>query len=324
MTAAALETSATPPITFVPGDQGKFGRGLVHFRHGFNETGLFGDEQLADLIDGYPREYYMITTMTEAGGKAVWRNGDFDRASGKEVLAAIREGRLWLCLRRLDLIAPAYQQLVDNAFQQAELLDPMLKTSQHKSSLLISSPGARVLYHADIPMVALWHIRGRKRLWLYDAENPRHLPDTVLEGVILRETEEEIPYDPAWDAEAKAIDLEPGWAASWPQNAPHRVDNLDGLNVSITTDYFTPEARRKYGVYFANGMLRRRFGIAPRSTRSDGIGALAKCATALAMKKAGLHRQNEREMIKSFVLDRARPGHIVELPPAEQGPIMQA
>ena len=122
-------------------------------------------------------------------------------------------------------------------------------------------------------MVALWRIRGPKRVWLYDAHDKRHLLDEVLERVVLRETEEDIPYDPAWDGDARAIDLEPGWALSWPQNAPHRVDNIDGLNVSITTDYFIPAATRKYGVYFANGMLRRRFGLRPASTRSSGPGA---------------------------------------------------
>ena len=316
--------SSAPAVAFQPGQEKDFGTGLVHFQHGFNESGLFTDDKLAELINRYPREYYMITTMTGEGAASEWRNGDFDGVSGETVLEAIRAGRLWLCLRRLDIVAPEYEEMVNAGFDEAERLNPALRTHQRKSSMLISSPGARVLYHADIPMVALWHVRGRKRLWLYDADNATHLPDEVLEGVILRETEEEIPYDVAWDRDAKVIDLEPGWAVSWPQNAPHRVDNLDGLNVSITTDYFTPAARRKYGVYFANGMMRRRFGLAPRSNRAAGLGAVAKCGAALAMKKLGLHRVNEREMIKSFSLDASKPGHIIDLAPTERTPILQA
>ena len=186
-----------------------------------------------------------------------------------------------------------------------------------------SSPGAWVHYHADIPMVALWRIRGPKRVWLYDAHDKRHLLDEVLERVVLRETEEDIPYDPAWDGDARAIDLEPGWALSWPQNAPHRVDNIDGLNVSITTDYFIPAATRKYGVYFANGRLRRRFGLHPSSTRNSGPGALAKCAMALAMKKFGMRRQNERQMMEEFRLDAATPGALIDVPADQQRPIEQ-
>ena len=301
-----------------------FGRDLVHYKHNFQESGLFSDDALASLIEDYPREYYMITTMNEQGGRRVWRNGDFNGASGKQVLEAILAGRLWLCLRRLDVVAPEYEALVKGGFKAVEADDADLATSRHKSSMLISSPGARVHYHADIPMVALWHIRGKKRVWLYDADDAEQLPDETLEGVILRETEEEIPYDPAWDKSATCIDLNPGWALSWPQNAPHRVDNLDGLNVSITTDYFTPRAQRKYGVYYYNGMMRRRFGMKPRSTSTEGLGAMSKCASSLMMKKIGMAKNSERDMIKTFHLDGDRPGHIIDLPEEQHAAIHQA
>ena len=301
-----------------------FGEDLVQFQHNFADTGLFTDDALAELIDRYPREYYMITTTNEKGGQVEWKNGDFNGADGAFVLEAIREGRLWLCLRRLDLIAPEYEALVTGAFGEVNGQNPAFQPSQITSSLLISSPGAKVLYHADIPMVALWHVRGRKRFWLYDAENRTHLPDESLEGIVLRETEEEIAYETSWDKDAQIIDLEPGDAVSWPQNAPHRVDNLDGINVSITTDYFTPAAKRKYGVYFCNGIMRRKFGWAPSSTSTSGPVALAKCAAALAMKKAGLHKQVERDMIQSFVLDKTTAGGTVDLAPADWWPILQA
>ena len=165
---------------------------------------------------------------------------------------------------------------------------------------------------------------GASRFWLYDADNQRHLPDEVLEGVVLRESEEEIAYDAAWDADAQIIDLNPGDAVSWPQNAPHRVDNLDGLNVSITTDYFTPQAQRKYGVYFSNGLFRRLLGMRPGSTATEGPVALAKCAAAFAMKKLGLNRAKERDMLQSFLLDPKRPGGTVHLARKDWRPIFQA
>ena len=311
-------------IEFRPGERSAFGSGFAHFQHKFDQSGLFTDEKLAALIDRYPREYYMLTTMTRVGDKPVWRNGDFNGATGHEVLEAIRNGRLWLCLRRLDIVAPEIAELVDQGFEDIEAQSPALKTSRRVSSLLISSPEARVLYHADIPMVSLWHIRGRKRVWLYDADNADHLPDRVLEGIVLRETEEEIPYDPNWDTQAMTVDLEPGWAVSWAQNAPHRIDNLDSMNVSVTTDYYTPQAQRKYGVYFANGIVRRWLGLSPRSSSANGLGATIKCAAALIIKKLGLQRHSEREMIMSFKLDPANPGQLIDIAPAEQVPIVQA
>ncbi len=44
------------------------------------------------------------------------------------------------------------------------------------------------------------------------ALRPKALPDEALEGIMLRETQEEIHYDPSWDANAIPIDLEPGTA----------------------------------------------------------------------------------------------------------------
>lgn len=313
-----------PSLNFERGQDTAFGNGLAHFQHSFSESHLFTDEKLAELIESYPRHYYLISTMSGSEDRDQWQYGDLNGVSGDFVLKAIRNGRLWLCLRRLDLVAPEYEELIDAVFSEAEARNPELHTSRRTSSLLISSPGARVLYHSDIPMVALWHVRGRKRIWLYDAENPAHLPDDVLEGVMLRETEEEIPYDPTWDTDATMIDLEPGWALSWPQNAPHRVDNLDGLNVSITTDFYTPKAQRKYGVYYANGFIRRRLGLCPRSTRTSGFGAFAKCVTALTIKRTGLQCVPEREMLQSFLLDRNEPGALIDLGPHRLQPILQA
>lgn len=300
-----------------------FGHELSQFQHNFAESGLFTDEKLAELIERYPREYYMINTMTAQGDKPEWRSGEINNISGEKVLQALTDGRIWLALRRFDVVCPEYDELVHQAFADMEALQPGLKTFKHNSSMLISSPGARVLYHADIPYVCLFHVRGRKKLWLYDADNKTHLPDRTLEGVVLRETEEEISYDEAWDKDAREVVLEPGDALSWQLNAPHRVDNLDGLNVSITTDYFTPYAKKKYGVYYTNGVMRRKYGITPKSTAVDGLGAYAKCAAALALKKSGLMKANERQMISTFVLDPDNIGQIIDIPDEERSIIEQ-
>lgn len=300
-----------------------FGKSTSVFNHNFAASGLFTDEKLAELIERYPREYYMLNTMTAQGDKPEWRSGEINNVAGDKVLQALTEGRIWLALRRFDVVCPEYDELVHDAFSDMEKLQPGLKTFKHNSSMLISSPGARVLYHADIPFVCLFHVRGRKKLWLYDADNKEHLPDRTLEGVILRETEEEVGYDEAWDKDAAQIVLEPGTALSWQLNAPHRVDNLDGLNVSITTDYFTPYAQKKYGVYYANGVMRRKFGVEPKSTDVQGLGAYAKCAAALAFKKSGMMKSTERKMISTFTLDPHNIGNIIDIPDSERTQIVQ-
>ncbi len=68
-------------LALKPGQEAKFGKDLVHFRHDFIRSGLFGDDRLAELVDRYSCEYYMIATMHGTGECPEWRNGDFNGAS---------------------------------------------------------------------------------------------------------------------------------------------------------------------------------------------------------------------------------------------------
>jgi len=47
----------------------------------------------------------------------------------------------------------------------------------------------------------------------------------------------------------------------WPLNCPHRVENEDCLNISVTTEHWTTDLRKQYAVNYANGILRRKFGF---------------------------------------------------------------
>ena len=116
--------------------------------------------------------------------------------------------------------------------------------------LLISSPKAQVLYHFDSPLVMLWQLRGRKRVWVYPPEAP-YLQREQVEALVTGRSTEQIPYDPAWDRAAQVFELEPGMMVSWPQNAPHRVENGDMLNLSLSIEFMTPEALLHANVAYA-------------------------------------------------------------------------
>ncbi len=305
-------------------EQGQdYGTGLVKFNHLLKETGLFDDDKLAELIDKTPREFYMITHMNVEGKKMIWRNGDFNGLSGKEVIEAIKHGQLWLCLRGIETFSPEHHEVMEQAFGEVANVTPHVKTDRSQTHILISSPNASVLYHTDIPIIHHWHVRGKKRFYLWDEKDKTVLPDETLEAVILRETEEEIHYEKNWDEFASIIDLEPGISCTWPQNGPHKVDNLDGLNVSVVAEYFTPQAKRKYGVYYANGFMRRYLGMNPSSTSTEGPAAYAKCALALLLKKIKFAQAKEREMMLSFLLDPKKIGGIINLKQSEHKPITQ-
>ncbi len=83
--------------------------------------------------------------------------------------------------------------------------------------------------------------------------------------------DEEIPYSPDFDEHAAVFDLKPGEVVSRPPNAPHRVENLDTLNVSLSTGFVTEAADRRYLVYAAKHLFRRQFGLPTTSTRETGL-----------------------------------------------------
>jgi len=284
-------------------DADLFSKGTVSAKHRFLESGLFEDDALATLIEEYPADCMSIhTTTPDPDGVETWRHGSMGGRTGAEVLEAVRHGQLWINLQHMEDVAPRYHNLVARSFDEVTKLNPKFKHMRHNTGLLISSPRSRVLYHSDISPVILCHVRGRKRLWLYpDTED--FISQKSREQVVLKETEEEIPYTEDYDRHAQVFDLMPGDLLSWKMQAPHRVDNLDGLNVSITTAYYTPEAMKQYGVIYANGAMRRLFGMDPKSIETKGIAALAKCAFAVVIRKSGLLEGNQRVFKTTFEVD---------------------
>src|SRR5690606_30490170 len=104
---------------------------------------------------------------------------------------------------------------------------PGFKPAQINGQLILSAPNAKVPFHADAPGVVLFHMRGRKRIWIYPADEA-HMPQQLMEDIVLKQQTEDLPYRRDMDAAAQIVDLEPGMAATWPLHAPHRVENVEG------------------------------------------------------------------------------------------------
>jgi hypothetical protein len=178
------------------------------------------------------------------------------------------------------------------------------------ATLLISSPQAIVYYHFDASHQALWHIKGAKRIWLYPACDARFAPAEIMEDIFAGayDYDEELPYSSEFDSHAQVFDLRSGDVVSWPQNAPHRIENLGTVNVSLSTGFVTAAAERRSLIYSANRLLRRRFGVRVRSTRESGPVASAKCIVYRAFRRAGVMRQSvDRAYPKALAVDWEAP-----------------
>jgi hypothetical protein len=186
----------------------------------------------------------------------------------------------------------------------------------HQAGILISSPDAQVYYHADLPGQGLIQIAGRKRVYVYPNTAPFIRPQH-LEDIALFDVEVDLPYAPWYDGHAQVFDLEPGQMLNWPLNAPHRVENLGTVNISMTVSYGNDDIRRAQIVHLANGLLRHRFGYTPKTRNLRGPSFFAKkVLQKLVRDSKWVKRERNARRAIDFRLDATEPGKIVDLPKA--------
>jgi len=266
-------------------DARDFGRRPLMLRHTLADSPLFGDDALAELIETTPRERFHVNAMPrDARDPSEWREGDMAGVSGRDVLAAVARGAIWVHLQRVQEAARPYRDALDAMFDELERRIPGFRAYRRSMSVLVSSPGMNVAPHADVPGQSLWQARGGKRVWIYPARPP-FLPQRTIENIVLkRAADTSVPYEASFDAAAEIFDLGPGDGATWPRNCPHRVVNEDCVNVSFTTEHWTDELRAGYAVDYANGLLRPFFGGRDLSRDRNGPAFWAKFALAGAHK----------------------------------------
>jgi hypothetical protein len=297
--------------TIAPRDIQLWGNHTVKLRHNLAQRDdLFSDESLARLVETIDPKFMDITTMGE--DVSTW--GHVDRAGqpGSKVLDAVRGGRVWINLGAIEKADPRFADLLDQMYGELEGTMPDFKTFKRKLGLLISSPTARVFYHFDVPGQGLWQIRGRKRIWIYPNTEPFLRPQNV-EDVVRSLAMEDLPYEPWFDDYAEVYDLEPGEMLHWALNGPHRVSNLDGFSVSLTTEHWTNEIRRSYAMHYGNGILRNKARWAPKSSSLDGPAFWAKVGLTAAWRKAGMEKKEGYKRVMTYKVDPSAPLGVVPL-----------
>lgn len=272
--------------------------------HRLLDTGLFTDEKLVELFDQHAPEDLRVYRM----GNDHRQLDDFQRGSrgnlsAVQLLEAVKAGQLWLNIIDVTNL-PVYEQLVDRIYDELEQKVRGFRAHARSANLLVSSPTAKVYYHADAPLNMLWHLRGHKRVWVYP-DGERYAPREWVEQLFTRESDDDLPYEPEFDQHATAHELPPGQMLTWPQNRPHRVENVSGMCVSLTTEHYTPEALKKRLTYLSNRYLRKWFGLPTTGTELDGPrAALKRTLFRVARRLPGLNEHREEDSAPEFSLDR--------------------
>ena len=181
-----------------------------------------------------------------------------------------------------------------------------LSSFNENAGILVSSPKAQVYYHADLPAQMLFQLMGHKRVLFYPAQKPFIAPEH-LEHIAVADAEVGIPYSEWYDEYARTFEFSPGQMVQWPHTAPHRIENHDCLNVSMTIEYSTSATRRNYIVNLANGILRYQVGWTPRSRALSGPSFLAKAVLGKTLRNSPWVKKKKRKQIE-FRLDRRQAG----------------
>jgi hypothetical protein len=307
-------------LDWTPDSVADFGRRAVVARHRLHEMKLFSDPDLIEVLDNHPREQLQAFTMgTDAANIHEWQPVDLSGVSGRDMLKAIARGRLWFHLFRMQKLNSRYGELLDRLFAEVRELCPNLRPANISATLILSSPTALVYYHADPQSNFLWHIRGSKRVWSYPAGDRGLIDQEKMEDIFASYADEEVPYTPEFDKKAKVFELNGGDVIWWPLNAPHRVTNLDGINVSLSTVYETEESYRRKLVYSANRFFRRH-GIPASSTRETGVGSYLKRSAFKVLQKAGaVENPHRRAYVTEFRVDPTAPNGIRRI---DEGPVL--
>ncbi|MCB1492840.1 MAG: cupin-like domain-containing protein [Rhodobiaceae bacterium] len=289
-----------------------FGTHPLCIKHNLHLSPLFSDEALAALLEKADRTDYHVNLMDN--GRR--REGELGDLSGEDILKAVRNGDIWINLRAPGRADSAYERLVNDIYDEFENRVPGFSTFRRHLTILISSPNVTVKYHIDVPGQTLWQIRGQKRVYVYPAQAP-FLSQFGLEKVIINEAHEtDIKFQPWFDDYALVKELEPGEMLHWPLNCPHRVDNHDCMNVSITTEHWTPALRNAYAVNYANGMLRK-MGFKDLSRPAGGPGMWARLGLAGAVKVSGIQKKDEKPYHVDFRVDPNEPRGVRDIEPYE-------
>ena len=279
-----------------------FGHEILHASHSFEENDLFNDDGLAHLLDAYPRQSLDIWTFaSNREGENPALRGRAPKMSGKEILEAVKNGHIWLNLRRANLELDELKPIADEIFGSLEDASGR-RTSKRDMGLLISSPKVHVHYHLDIPMVALFQLRGKKRIWVYPTDEA-YAPPSYIEDIVHMVREEDLPYRHAFDRHARVFDLTPGMALTWPQLAPHRVQNANCVNVSLSCEFMTMKALVNANAIYTNAFLRKKMQLSPKAVNSMDPATIGKAAFARVHKACTRRGPRTAPTPVSFELD---------------------
>jgi hypothetical protein len=187
------------------------------------------------------------------------RNG----LSVEETIRRIEECRSWLVLKNVEQDLE-YRALLEECLTQVRShSEPLFPGMMNQEAFIfITSPNSVTPYHVDPEHNFLLQVRGSKTVHLFDGRDRTILSEEELENYY-GGAHRNLAYRPEVEAKAMVFELTPGLGLHFPVTFPHWVRNGDGVSVSFSITFYTPDLDRRRAVHGLNAWLRRR-GVSPR------------------------------------------------------------
>lgn len=291
---------------------------ILTFRHRLEETGKFTDEALVDLLDRHPAHMLDVCTMGASDDPLYpnrFRTGDFREVTSEDLLAAAKAGKVWINVRNAMTVHEDYKDILDGMYGDLSKVTGN-QTYNAKGSILISSPVAQVPYHMDKTEVILWHIRGEKTVYAWPVTQ-EFIPDFAHQAKLTNILDDDLPYMESFEEHARVLTLKAGDGATWPLNAPHRVDNKS-FCVSVTTEYSTTESGSKNANMITNAVLRRYFGIKSLYENDGPKTRRIKSFAGRALRRTPLVKDTSPADMVTFKVDPSVEGFLVDVEPFQR------
>jgi len=295
-------------LSWSPQEASKFGRVPQVNSHRVHELPWFSDEGLLDLIENQPRSRLRVFMSGSDPEKRQedWHAVDTEGASAADILEAVRVGRMWVNLQRIDTIDKRLGELGNQLYGEIENRCAHFKPLwTNRAFLFVSSPNAMVYLHADYQPNMLWHIRGHKRIWIYPAYDDRIVSRQRIEEICAG-GEDDLAYRSEFDQWATAFSIGPGDAVSWPPRAPHRVLNGNDVNVSLSTFHETVDDYKLVEDHCADYFFRQKLPIAV-GLGNGSVAPLRRLAFKACQRAGWVKSRPAKEYYAEYRIDPGAP-----------------
>lgn len=261
-------------------------------QHSLCDHPLFELERLLQLARDLPENHieYNAGNLPLTVEQALTpRNG----LSVEETIRRIESCKSWMVLKWVHH-DPAYARLLEECLEQirplTEPICPGMRFAQ--AYIFLTSPGSVTPYHIDPEHNFLLQIRGSKTIHQFNGSDPDVLSPVDLERFYAGRVRN-LEFREEFRQKSWVYNLEPGQGLHFPVTYPHYVQNGDGISVSFSITFRTPDLDKRRMVHQFNAGLRR-WGVTPRPIFQSPLRDLFKYqAVRVGTKLSNLVRRNE-------------------------------